>query len=128
MDPDIRCRASRLATLRDRGTPPRGQRDVLDLHGITLPRADFTGFDLRTADFTDGDLTGTVLHDADLEGADLTDADLSECDLSDARLDGAVLVNTTLDGADLRTARGLTEDQLRRTRRSAATSLPPDLG
>ncbi|WP_410621801.1 pentapeptide repeat-containing protein [Amycolatopsis sp. cmx-8-4] len=157
-----------LATLRDRAKPPRGQRDVLDLRGITLPRADLTGFDLRDADLTGGDLTGTVLrdadlrgarmnrttvreadltgaklagvfavkavlahstiHEADLEGSDLTDADLSECDLSDARLDGAVLVNTALDGADLRTARGLTEDQLRRTRRSAATSLPPDLG
>ncbi|MEU4245874.1 pentapeptide repeat-containing protein [Amycolatopsis sp. NPDC026612] len=102
-----------LATLRDRGKPPRGQRDVLDLHGVALPRADLTGFDLRNADLAGGELTGSVLRDADLRGARMNrttvrEADLSECDLSDARLDGAVLVNTALGGADLRTARGRT--------------------
>ena len=156
-----------LTTLRDRGRPPRGQADHLDLRDAHLGRTDLTGIDLRDADLSGSDFTGAVLRNSDLRGArlgratlreadlsgatlagahavkailahavacgtdlgrcDLTDADLTESDLAEARFEATILANTDLSGADLRTARGLTGGQLRRTRRSPATSLPPDL-
>ncbi|WP_410631503.1 pentapeptide repeat-containing protein [Amycolatopsis sp. cmx-4-83] len=104
----------------------------LDLRGARLDRAVLRDSDLTAARLSGARAVRTVLagsriREADLNACDFTDASLSECDLGGTRLDGTILVNADLSGADLRTAVGVTEDQLRRVRRSPATSLPPDL-
>lgn len=98
------------------------------MDGITLRNADLSGAMLANARAVKAVLAEAVVRHADLSGCDLTDADLHDSDLGDALLGGAVLVNADLSGADLRTSRGLSQDQLRRIRRSPATALPPDLG
>jgi hypothetical protein len=128
-----------------------------DLSGFDLRAADLTGCDLRgarlvhadlrearldrvnlaEADLTDATLAGAhatkaalarvVAHDTDFSGCNLTDAGLVDADLSGATLTDAILVNADIAGADLRTVRGLTASQLRRARRTAATSLAPGL-
>lgn len=103
-----------------------------DLRGATLDRAvlrtaDLTGANVSAAHAVRAVFTRAVIRETDLSGCDLTDADLSESDLGGTLLGNATLVNTDLSGADLRTTSGLTGDQLRRVRRSPATSLPPDL-
>jgi len=96
--------AAALATIRDRGTPPRGRTDALDLRGIAIANADLSGFDLRDADLTGSDLTGADLRGAQLPGARLDKANLRDTNLTDAALSGAHAAGVILAGAVARGA------------------------
>jgi hypothetical protein len=80
-----------LAVALDRGKPPRGRRDVLNLRGAILKHVDLSACDLRGAN---------------LAGSDLSNASLAGADLRETRLDGAVLVSADLTGATLVGAHG----------------------
>ncbi len=88
-----------------------------DLTGANLSGADLSVVDLPGANLSQTNLSGANLSEADLYGADLTGANLSMANLSwvdlyEAGLSGANLFGIDLSGTDLRTAIGLTQDQL----------------
>lgn len=104
----------------------------VNLSRVNLLWADLTDANLLWADLSEADLTAANLSMANLSGADLSGADLpltdlSGADLSGTNLSGAVLSGAVLSGADLsgavlsgavlsrtnlRTARGLTQEQI----------------
>jgi uncharacterized protein YjbI with pentapeptide repeats len=94
------------------------KRDIrpLDLHGVSLYRADIDAASLTSADFhgadlavaqlaranlTDASLADAILAAANLAGANLTGANLAGADLTEADLHGANLTHADLDRADL---------------------------
>ena len=84
-----------------------------DLHGVNLKSAN-----LFLADFLEANLSGTNLVEADLSNATLIDADLNNADLSNATLHYANLRSADLSYAiilnvDLRTTRGLIQEQIK---------------
>ena len=93
-----------------------------DLYGAFLSGAVLSDANLSEAFLYGADLSGAVLRGAFLSGASLSGAVLSGAVLSDADLSGAFLGGASLSGADLsgafllitdlRTTRGLSEQQL----------------
>jgi hypothetical protein len=77
----------------------------VDLHHKNIDRMDLSRVNLHDANLADAHLVGTNLTGANLTGADLA---------------GANLTGTDLDGADLRSIRGLTASQVRRSARTDA--------
>jgi uncharacterized protein YjbI with pentapeptide repeats len=96
--------AAAIATIRDRGTAPRGRTDVLDLRGIAISNTDLSGFDLCHADLTGSDLTSADLRGTELRGAHLDKANLRDTNLTGATLSGAHAVGAVLAGAVARGA------------------------
>ncbi|MEM8614790.1 MAG: pentapeptide repeat-containing protein [Cyanobacteria bacterium P01_H01_bin.105] len=104
---------------------------VADLASANLKFANLAGADLKSADFTDANLDSTNLEGADLgveklslfqgrnncQGAKLLSTNLSHSNLSSAilecaRLENAILNDAILLATDLRTTKGLTQEQL----------------
>ena len=88
----------------------------LDL-GAWLPQSSFwgsimDGSDLRKAQFRDGCFRETALTGSRLEGADFQIADLSGAILKQANVANAKFNGANLSGTDLRSAIGLTQQQL----------------
>ncbi|MDJ0703199.1 MAG: pentapeptide repeat-containing protein [Leptolyngbyaceae cyanobacterium MO_188.B28] len=98
-----------------------------DLSNADLNNADLRNADLNNADLSNADLRFTILSNTDLNNADLNNADLSNADLSNADLGNAFLLSADLRSADLRSAdlrftilldtdlrsaQGLTQEQL----------------
>jgi len=129
--------AAALATIRDRGTAPRGRTDALDLRGIVIANADLSGFDLAGADLTGSVLTGADLRGTQLPGARLDKANLRDTNLTGATLAGAhaagvILAGAIARGADLSgcdlTKADLTEIDLSDTVLDDAVLVATDLG
>lgn len=98
-----------------------------DGSGSAFEHADFTAADLSKAKLIEARCTGAVfenalLTDSDASGADFTDAQFDHAEMSGVLLNGAIL-----SGADLRSARGLTQAQLRHACGNRATRLPRGL-
>jgi len=119
------------------GRPPYADMTSADLQGVKLPGANLQWADLGDARMQDVDLRlanlqyarlrmanlkGAKLEKADLRGADLTRADLQDADLRGANLEGA-----DIRESDLRTARGLSCEQVRAAWVDASTLLPPEI-
>lgn len=101
----------------------------LDLHGVSLARADLRDRSFAGSDLSRARLAGATLCDADLAEASLDFADLSGCDLRRADLSGASLLETSLFEADLRGAnlsrcRNLIMANLRRATYDRTTRWP----
>jgi hypothetical protein len=110
--PDIQA----ILTVIQRRIPPRDREP--EGHRLDLEDAN-----LRGASALEGaNLTKAYMMRANLEGAHLNGADLTEADLTDA-----ILTDAILDAADLRTAIGLTEDQLKRAKSLTHARLPLNL-
>ena len=108
------------------------QLDHADLSGATLTKVDLCGASLQHAILSTADLQAADMSGADLMHARLDRANLSGANLTDARLDyadfaGADLSQANLCGASLQHAKNLTESQLRESRGSGTTILPPHL-
>ena len=108
------------------------QLDHADLSGATLTKVDLCGASLQHAILSTADLQAADMSGADLMHARLDRANLSAANLTDARLDyadfaGADLSKANLCGASLQHARNLTESQLKESRGSGSTILPPHL-
>ena len=108
------------------------QLDHADLSGATLTKVDLCGASLQHAILSTADLQAAEMSGADLMHARLDRANLSGANLTDARLDyadfaGADLSQANLCGASLQHARNLTESQLKESRGSGSTILPPHL-
>ena len=104
--------------------------DHSDLESVNLTNASLRGASLRFASLADSDLNSANLSGADLNHARFDRAQLFGTDLSNALLDhadfeGAQLHDVDLSGANLYHAKNLTGEQLRETRRSELTLLPP---
>lgn len=87
----------------------------------------FGAADLRRADLTEADLLVALMPFADLRGAILIQADLGSARLHRANLAGAILRGAKLYNAKLRTAIGLTQEQLDQACGNESTELPPGL-
>ena len=108
-----------------------------DLRRADLTRGTFTGSDFHKADMSSAIARGADFSGADLSGARLPMANLSETDLTDAVLSGvraaevtftdATMSGARIDGADLRSAEGLTQEQLDTACGDALTRLPVGL-
>jgi uncharacterized protein YjbI with pentapeptide repeats len=77
-------------------------------------------------------MKGVNLHPARLVNTNLSNADLSDADLVHAYLDnvdlsGATLSGTNLSGVDLRTDKGLTQEQIEEAKGDERTQLPDGL-
>lgn len=96
-----------------------------NLRQATMSCADLRGSNLSGAYMSGANLKGANLSGANLKGVNLSDADLSDTNLSGADLLDAYLPGADLSGADLRTASGLTADQLGTSR--ATPQNPPKL-
>ena len=83
------------------------ERNVSNLTGADLSRADLTGADLRSANLYGADLTGANLYGADLRSANLYGADLTGADLRGANLSRANLTGANLSRANLSQAKGI---------------------
>ncbi|MEU8784281.1 pentapeptide repeat-containing protein [Streptomyces sp. NPDC048637] len=86
-------------------------------HGANLTNVSYVGANLTGAWFLGANLTRAALLDADLtgalfDGADLTCTTLAGANCTGARFDGTDLTGALLYGADLRTATGLTLEQV----------------
>jgi uncharacterized protein YjbI with pentapeptide repeats len=92
------------------------------LCGASLHLANLEAADLEGADLTRADLLHTRLKEANLRGANLSSARLDHADFAGADLRGA-----NLSGASLHHAKNLTRAQLKVTRKSRSTILPPHL-
>lgn len=92
-----------------------------NLKGVNLQRARLPGTDLRRAD-----LTSATLRDAVLTSADLGDAKLFDTIFAGVNLSDVTLTDADLNDANLGGARGLTEEQLARSRWPQQPSQPPD--
>lgn len=102
------------------------------LNGVNLANADLTVstlIDARLdyANLSGVNLTSSNLARAKLVSANLKNAFLSRANLTLARLNGANLSNASLKGADLRTAIGLTREQIESAWINERTALPEDL-
>lgn len=84
-----------------------------NLRGVTMNGADLRGADLSGAYLSGAKLSGANLTGANLAGTNLSRADLSDTDLSGANVLDAYLPGANLSGTDLRTATGLSAEQLR---------------
>jgi uncharacterized protein YjbI with pentapeptide repeats len=87
-----------------------------DLSRANLSSTDLIDAKLNNARIGFADLSDANLNDADLSNANLISANLSESSLIDAKLDGARLDSTFFTDTDLRNAKGLTKEQLKRAR------------
>jgi hypothetical protein len=94
------------------------------LEGAWLQLAHLKGADLRDAHLDGADLRGAYLDGADLRGAYLDGADLREAFFIGANLEGADLTGARLEGATLKSAVGLTDDQLVVAFGDGTTQLP----
>lgn len=98
--------------------------------GVQLQDADLRHADLGSADLSGSDLSGAVLNGAnlgdgvDFSGATLMNADLRGANVRGANFAGANLTRTNLQGVDLRTAHGLTKQQISSARINNFTELP----
>jgi uncharacterized protein YjbI with pentapeptide repeats len=112
--------------------------ETVDLTGAQLVEAKLQSAvltddaNLRTAVLRKAELNRAQAQGAHLEGATLDDAILSDAHFegayfAGASLKGAVLSLTHLEGADLRTATGLTQEQLDQAITDQETQLPPGL-
>ncbi len=107
-----------------------------ELEGADLRGASLWGADLRAAHLGAADLRGVVLiancEDANFEGAYLEGAifflaQIDNNDLDGPRIDGANLNRANLAGTHLRSAKGLTQEQINGALGDARTSLPDNL-
>jgi uncharacterized protein YjbI with pentapeptide repeats len=83
-----------------------------NLRDVNMSCSDLRGADLSGAYLSGANLSGANLGRADCKGAIMNDADLSNADLTDANLLDVYLQGANLSGTDLRTAIGLSADQL----------------
>jgi uncharacterized protein YjbI with pentapeptide repeats len=104
------------------------------LHEIILCGASFgyEGADLRVLRMNNVAAHGAIFSKADLTGTDFTSADLVGANLRGARLHrvnlrSTYLLNADLSDADLRSALGLTQEQLDSAWGNKETLLPPEL-
>jgi hypothetical protein len=121
--------------------PPQPTRPPTDIQAVLttlgrrahpLPRLDLTdtnlrGANLEGADFEGANLRGANLEEAILWRANLWRADLLGANLQEAYLLGANLEGATLWGTYLRTAHGLTKEQIDQAEIDDTTILPEDL-
>jgi uncharacterized protein YjbI with pentapeptide repeats len=98
-----------------------------DLSHAYLSGADLSHAKLWVADVSAADLAGTNLSAADLTGTNLSGANLSGANLSGANLTGADISDAHLDGVDLRSATGLTNQQIGMAKTDEHTVLPANL-
>jgi len=87
-----------------------------NLKGAFLLHADLRYADLYNADLINADLSSANLRHAFLKGADASGAVLSQTDCRLAVLKGSNLKGTYIYGADLRSARGITPDQIKQAK------------
>ncbi|WP_053748428.1 pentapeptide repeat-containing protein [Streptomyces sp. MMG1533] len=104
--PAADVQAALTALTRAESRPHVDPREVLDLHGLHLARADLHEADLTGANLQGATLTEAVLLKADLtkanlHGARLTMALLGRAKLAKANLQGAELTDASLAGATL---------------------------
>jgi hypothetical protein len=92
--------------------------------GASLIDAHLEGAWLLAAHLERADLRDAHLDGADLRGADLDSADLREAFFIGANLEGADLTGAHLEGATLKSAVGLTDDQLLVAFGDGTTELP----
>jgi len=100
-----------------------------DLTDAKLSAAFLVGANLSEARLTLADLSEAILHEAKLSGANLFRADLSSSTLTDADLSKAILISTGLNyadlesadlscanmrGSNLRNAKGISTDQIKK--------------
>jgi uncharacterized protein YjbI with pentapeptide repeats/outer membrane protein assembly factor BamD (BamD/ComL family) len=101
-----------------------------NLRGAHLQDANLSAACLAGADLTDACLADADLRHADFSRTTLALADFSNADLMGARFEdadllGANLTGARLSGADLKTATGLTLEQIASAYSDATTALPP---
>src|SRR5919112_1138423 len=108
-----------------KGTDAQENKFVLDnayLRGVNLGDADLEYISMKGVNLHPARLVNTNLSNADLSDADLVHAYLENVDLSRRYLE-----RRQLSGLDLRTARGLTQEQLDEAKGDGRTQLPDDL-
>ncbi|GAA3290673.1 pentapeptide repeat-containing protein [Dactylosporangium vinaceum] len=101
-----------------------------DLSRANLSEATLADAALRKAKLSGANLSKAMLHGTSLNGANLSHANLSGADffatdVSGADLTGADLAGANLAGIDLHYVAGITTEQLRCSRISPETKLPP---
>jgi len=119
----------------------------LDLSNTFLEKADFSGANFHQANFTNAELSGANFFNAKMKGANFHQANLTEAFLIRSDLTGAILAGVNfrgallgeadlgkailnwarLSGASLRSAKGITWEQLLTAIYDETTQLPPDL-
>jgi len=87
-----------------------------NLMWANLMGANLTRADLSNANLGEAHLSVTVLKGANLYRTNLKGADLSQAKLGETYLEKTVLIGAHLNGADLKDARGLTAEQLIKTK------------
>lgn len=100
--------------------------------GASLKHAELRYAKLKQANLQRADLSGAILRNAklqgaQLQGANLSKADMSFADLAGADLSGANLTQAYLSSIDLRTVRGLNQEQLNSAFINEHTQLPANL-
>jgi len=80
-----------LTVIERRNRESEKERQILDLHGISVSYAKLSGADLSGADLSKANLSQANLHKANLSQANLYKANLSQADLLVANLTGANL-------------------------------------
>jgi uncharacterized protein YjbI with pentapeptide repeats len=87
-----------------------------DLSATYLTNSSLCRADLRGVDLNRTFLPGANLSYANLSGANLSETQMNSVNLKHANLDGAILSGAILYGADLRSARGVTQEQIAQAR------------
>lgn len=99
-----------------------------NLRQVQLSRAHLEGADLRNADLEEAVLVGAHLEDTILEGSNLYGANLRGAQFRGASLSHANFAHAHLEGVDLRSAIGLSSEQVRSIIKDSETILPSSLG
>ncbi len=107
--------------------PSHANLEEADLRGANLQQASLYGANLQEANLTSANLQGADLSGAKLQGAKLWAAKLQRAILWSADLQKADLSGANLQGTELRSAKGLTQEQLDQACGDTETKLPPNL-
>lgn len=95
---------------------PHADLSNKDLNGVNMVKAVLQDADLQGSNLESAILDEAILYKAKLQGSNLKMANLQGADLRKANLKNTCLEGADLEGADLRLAKGLTCEQIKKSR------------
>lgn len=125
--PLINLSGADLKSINLSGADHSDNKDRTLLNYLSLFEVSFAGAEMREADFSEAKLSRSNFMFTDLTDADFGDAHLMESDFRFATLKNVNFNNASLLNADLSGTKGMTKNQLRKSKTYKAATLPDHL-